>query len=809
MNFLAGFVLMFLATLMLQAAAAETVSDNYSAGSESQHLNFSQSIPGSLISENVSSPAREIPDISSDERAFQIPYRESAILVRFDPRSDSIPLRTHAALGSRIIHDYSAEGLPGLELIQPPDQLSITEAVSHYQSQPGVLYAEPDYYRFADRVPSDLDFWRQWGLENTGQTYREETPPGTPGSDIQAPAAWDKATGGECIVAVLDSGVDYLHPDLAGNIWVDPETGTSGYDAITGELEPMDLASHGTHCAGIIGAVGDNALGIAGVSWQVKIMPVRFLNSFGTGTVSDEIEAILWATKHGARIISCSYGGTMFSKAEYEVIKQSDALFICAAGNAGVDTDKIPSYPSGHDLSNIISVTATDPHDALASFSNYGQKTVDLGAPGVDIYSTKRAIYQPVPIWTDPFDNLQNWTLHGNWTLDTGQYVSSHSSARGVVNETGPDGSRVPAILTLKSPLKLSGLVNPVISYEWSLVAMNYSFMLEGSTNGITWQPLDYTNGSLIIAPFMRRQCKIPQDMRDGHLFIRFETDGPMSILGLDDISLSDGYGNSEEIRWGYMNGTSMACPQVTGIAALLASAAPDASLAEIRNSILTTVHPAPSLKGRTVTGGRADLAASLDRITGGSAYHLHLKTGWNHVSIPHHLIPGNDSARNVFGSLTNVSGHSLYRFESGNWISIRPEERITPLTSYWIFTGQNASLPLMTDTNQSGIFTRNLTTGWNGIGLTGEEPVQAKEALRSLADIWTYIVGFNATTQTSDEPIIRGGSGTQSDSRLLLPYHGYWIYLTRNSSLEKNGSGENMEAQPGSEITIGPGPLK
>ena len=725
--------------------------------------------------------------VLSDEASFSRPYQNSAILVRFDSKSDSSALKTHITIGAEIIHDYSAEGVSGLELIKLPDRLSVEEAVAYYQSQPGVEYAEPDYYRFSDRIPSDPEFWRQWGLQNAGQVYREGVTPGVAGADIHAPAAWDNVTGGDSIIAVLDSGVDYLHPDLAANIWTDPNTSTHGYDAITGDLEPMDLASHGTHCAGIIGAVGDDAFGIAGVNWNTRIMPVRFLNSFGTGTVSDEIESILWATSHGAQIISCSYGGSAYSRAEYDVMKNADALFICAAGNNGVNTDLTPCYPSGHDLPNIISVAATDSSDTLAEFSNYGAKTVDLAAPGVDIYSTKHNNYKPVPLWTDPFDNFQNWTLHGNWTLDNSQYVSPNTSARAVMNGPEPNASRTPAMITLISPLKMTGISNPILSYQWGLVATNYSFMIEGSGDGTTWIPLEYGRGEIMVTPFMQREGKIPVDLRGGHLFIRFIVDGDYGIINLDDITLSDGYGELNGTRWGYMNGTSMACPQVSGIAGLLAAAAPDASYADIRSAILTTADPLPSLSGKTVTGGRVNLPAALDKITGGSSYHLILLPGWNHVSVPHRLIHGDDTARKVFGSLTNVSGHSLYRFESGTWISVQPEERISPLTSYWVFTGTSASLPLMVDPNQTGVFSRDLTTGWNGFGMVGEESAETKEVLRPLSDIWSYVIGFNATLQVSDEPIIRGGSGKQNDTRPIWPYQGYWIYMTGNRSYEKN----------------------
>lgn len=474
-------------------------------------------------------------------------------------------------------------------------------------------------------------------------------------------------------------------------------------------------------------------------------------------------------------------------------MKESDALFICAAGNHGKNTDVERYYPSSLDLPNIIAVTATDAADNLASFSNYGNTTVDLAAPGVEIYSTKHNLYQPEPLWTDPFDSFQNWTPHGNWTLDYSQFVSPDTSAIAYVNQSSDD-SHIPAILTLASPLKVSDIGDPVLSYQWSMVGSNYSFMIEGSDNGITWTPLEYGRGTFVIAPFMKRECKIPVDLRGGYLFLRIVADGEFCLLGLDDITLSDGYGDLIEERWGYMDGTSMACPYVSGAVALLASASPDSSLEDVARTILRTTDPLPTLTGKTVTGGKLNLTAALQRITGGSEYHIRLNPGWNHVSVPYRLIPGDDSAEDVFGSLKNVSGHSLYRYESGDWVAVRPQERVSPLTSYWVFTEIQSSLPLMVDPDQSIKLSRDLTTGWNGIGIIEDKGIPARDALKSLTDIWTYIIGFNTTTQKSDEPIIRGGTGEQNDTRLIWPYQGYWIYMTRSGTFENGAESDNNE---------------
>src|SRR4030095_3515251 len=205
------------------------------------------------------------------------------------------------------------------------------------------------------------------------------------------------------VVAVLDTGVDYNHEDLTENMWrrpekmepyQDKELGTIddefGFNAIDGAADPMDDNGHGTHCAGIIGAEGENSLGIAGVNWKVQIMPLKFMNAGGMGTTKDAIEAINYVINRkkagvNVRIISASWGSTKKSKALEDVIRgayDNDILFVAAAGNSSVDNDRTPHFPSSYNVPNVVSVAALDRNDLLASFSNYGPKSVAIAAPG-------------------------------------------------------------------------------------------------------------------------------------------------------------------------------------------------------------------------------------------------------------------------------------------------------------------------------------------------------------------------------------------------------------------------------------------
>jgi subtilisin family serine protease len=275
---------------------------------------------------------------------------------------------------------------------------------------PRVRYAEPNVRFHAFAEPDDPSYPELWGLENTGQAVNGLS--GTPDADIDAPEAWSVSTGSAGVtVGVIDTGVDYTHPDLAANIWVNPGESCAGcrtdgidndgngyvddwhgWDFKNDDNNPFDDHGHGTHVAGTIGALGDNGTGVVGVNWTVRIMPLKFLGADGSGDAADAIRALNYATAMGAKVTNNSWGGDGYSQALADAIAQADAhgsLFIAAAGNSFTNTDTSPNYPSGYDLPNVVAVAATDQRDARAWFSNYGRRTVDLGAPGANILSTQ------------------------------------------------------------------------------------------------------------------------------------------------------------------------------------------------------------------------------------------------------------------------------------------------------------------------------------------------------------------------------------------------------------------------------------
>ena len=290
-----------------------------------------------------------------------------------------------------------AHGLDRIYLAEFSSEENLAGVLERLNSDPRVEYAEPDYiYRTTETIPSDPSFSKLWGLHNT-----------TTGADIDAPEAWDLQKGSKkVIVAVIDTGVDYDHPDLAANIWTNageiPNNGIDdddngfiddfyGWDFYDGDNDPMGGSSHGTHCAGTIGAVGNNGVGVAGVNWTVSIMSIRFIGD--VGSTYGAINSINYAIKMGADIMSNSWGANLTSAGiENAISAANDAgiLFVASAGNKSEDNDNvvIPNYPSSSKLDNVVAVAATDSNDNKASFSSYGATTVDLGAPGVGIYST-------------------------------------------------------------------------------------------------------------------------------------------------------------------------------------------------------------------------------------------------------------------------------------------------------------------------------------------------------------------------------------------------------------------------------------
>jgi subtilisin family serine protease/subtilisin-like proprotein convertase family protein len=310
-------------------------------------------------------------------------YASSDILVRLRPEFSS---------GTQLTLIANESGSPsliasGLWKIELAPSVTVAAALASFRLDSRVEFAQPDYKIAVQTTPNDPYFTSnlQWGL-----------------NEIGAQTAWNHTTGSSnVIVAIIDSGIDYTHPDLAGNIWNNPSTvgdgigndihGANFTSLTTTTGNSLDDNGHGTHVAGIIGAVGNNGTGVSGVDWHVQLMALKFLDANGSGYTSGAVRAIDFAIAHHASIINASWGGGGFDQALSDAIgraRQAGIIFVTAAGNNGTNNDTTPFYPADYNSDNVVTVAASNSSDHPAGFTDYGPHSVDLYAPGVGIWST-------------------------------------------------------------------------------------------------------------------------------------------------------------------------------------------------------------------------------------------------------------------------------------------------------------------------------------------------------------------------------------------------------------------------------------
>jgi subtilisin family serine protease len=319
-------------------------------------------------------------------------YRADQILVQFKPGTTP-QAEAGTSLGAPLTL------VPGLYEVHLAPGISVAQALDQYQSNPNVALVQPDYFVAAERVPNDPLYRNQWPYNN----------PFNQASTIKATAAWDTTVGsGQSIVAVIDTGIDLAHPDLAANLWrnagevpgnnVDDDGNgfiddIHGYNFVRNTGSPVDDNGHGTHVAGILGAVGNNGLGVAGLAWNVKIMALKFMDASGRGATSAALRALNYAVQMGATISNNSWTSSAADSVLETGIRNAQAaghIYVAAAGNTATNLDVRKIYPAGFTPDNIVAVAALDSSNRLASWSNWGPNTVDIAAPGSGIYSTLR-----------------------------------------------------------------------------------------------------------------------------------------------------------------------------------------------------------------------------------------------------------------------------------------------------------------------------------------------------------------------------------------------------------------------------------
>ncbi len=482
------------------------------------------------------------------------------------------------------------------------------QLIATVKDDPSVELVEPNYLRWVRADPNDTRFAEIWGLKNTGQTVNGTA--GTAAADVKFVAARSLARTplGEIVVGVIDTGLDYVHPDLAANVWVNtqetPLNGTDddgngytddyrGYDFASGDADPADSGDHGTHVAGTIAALGDNQAGVIGVNDKVRILALKVSTDGTSITSSAAISALQYATtlkNRGVNIVAlnASYGGGGYSASESAAIQAAgDAgIILCAAaGNSTANNDTTASYPASYRLANMIVVAATEQNDALASYSNYGATTVDLAAPGSNILST-----QPATV------SFQAGGTTYSSTALTLSGVTTGVSGTIVDCGTGNSAAEFPAAVSGNIALiqrgtqtfstKVTNAMNAgaKAAIIYNNVSGTFTGTLQTAGNWIPTRAISQADGLAI-------KAALPKT-------------GAIVVAG----------------NYQFLDGTSMATPHVAGAVAFSAMNFPNETVAQRRQRILTNVDFKSGLQGKVVTNGRLNLLRIVDADANGVA---------------------------------------------------------------------------------------------------------------------------------------------------------------------------------------------
>lgn len=586
--------------------------------------------------------------MAGDLPSGEAPYREGEILVKFRPQ---VPEERREAvrklLGASVERVFKGIGVEHWRL---PEGADTGEALARLSVLPEIEYAEPNYVYSPRTLPDDPAFGLLWHLENTGQWVNGSA--GTPGADISAPEAWEIETGDPgMVIAVIDSGVAFEHPDLIPNVWTNvgeiPDNGLDddgngyvddlhGWDFVNDDNNPSDYSrdlygdGHGTHVAGIIAAAGNNGIGTTGVMWRARIMALQVFDLFQVAAFegiqnSLILAAVEYAVDNGARIINCSFGGYGRSSALFDVFNLANergVLVMAAAGNESRNNDLLPVYPAGYDLPNIVSVAAFDEDGGLAAYSNYGQASVDVAAPGGNFFSN---IYSTTPperddLFFEDFEaGLDRWETE--YRFEAWSLVFREEFGSTVIQDSAGDyhESEESSIRT-RGSIDVANCRGLHIQFRTRhLLEADRDFLyLEGSTDRVNFSA-DFSVTGALTGFSTGIESLNAWGNEDGigpefYLRFRLASNEAVNFDGayVDDIRLTG-------IRWvftgdeyGYKSGTSMAVPVASGVAGLVWSHRPELTHLEVKQLLIAAADPHESFAGKVVSGGRLNAETAL-----------------------------------------------------------------------------------------------------------------------------------------------------------------------------------------------------
>ena len=584
-------------------------------------------LTGAVLALSISGGAASLATFKSHAAAK---YVSDEVLVKFKPTSVQERAAIVAARGHSVFATLSQ---PGWVQVKIGTGQTVEAALAAYENDPSVQYVQPNYIYHITAAPNDTQYGQLWAFKNTGQTISTGTynpTSGTPGDDMNIEPAWGHITDcSSVVVAVIDSGVNYDQEDLAGNMWNGANYPNHGWNYVDGNNDPMDRNGHGTHVAGIIGAAGNNAKGVTGVCWKASIMAVRVMDPAGSGNTANITQGVNFAVNNGAKVINMSLGGGGTEDMAYsDVITNAqthDVVVVVAAGNASSNNDAANSadWPCNFTQPNLICVAALDQNYALASFSNYGTTSVDVGAPGTNILSTWAGT---TTVITDPLN--AGWT---RTTTTTGGFVYGIYAGYNSLLDPANYLNVVYASNTDDRAYKQFNFSGYDAGYIDGLFCVNV--MCDGafsvaSRSNVSGDPFAVASPTYLWGPYCTdtafpstNYCfEIKEDISSG--ISQTCTLGVQLITGaVPDIGVAIPIFTINMLTHnvtGYhtIDGTSMATPEVAGLATMLRAYNPQYTYADTLNAIKQGGRATASLAGKTTTGKAIDVMSSLSYIS-------------------------------------------------------------------------------------------------------------------------------------------------------------------------------------------------